>query len=304
MVKKKKKISLFDTINIIIMLAVVLIIIYPLYYTVIASISDGDAVALGQVIWKPVGFTLEAYKQVFAYEELWIGYSNSIIYTIFGTLLTLVMTIPVAYAFSKKYLPYRKVITTIFLIPAYISGGMIPLYLVIKNLRLLDTRLVLILCGGAGVSLYNTLVTRTYFENSIPESLYEAAEIDGAGEFKKFFRIAIPLAKPVIAVIALYVAVGIWNNYMSSLLYVSNDRLYSLQMVLRQVLVLNENILNEAMLNASISADAILDAAMRAKAAYTMKYALVFIASAPLLCIYPFIQKYFVKGVMIGSVKG
>lgn len=299
--KKRKKITLFDTCNLIFMLLVVAIIIYPLYFTVIASFSEPKAVASGEVIWLPVGFTLEAYQHVFEYKQIWVGYKNAVIYTVFGTVFNLILTIPAAYMLSKKYLPGRNGIMVLFMITMYFSGGMVPQYLLMKNLGLLDTSLVLIVSGG--VSVYNLIVTRTYFSTSISGSLFEAAEIDGAGEMKRFITIAIPLAKPIIAVMVLYYAVGHWNNYFSALLYITKPALEPLQTVLRKVLIMNQNALSNSVLAENIDAEAMNAAAQRAYAAYTMKYAMVFIASAPLLIAYPFVQKYFVKGVMIGAVK-
>lgn len=298
---RKRKISIFDFFNTIIMLLMLFVTLYPLYYTVIASLSDPGAVASGEVIWKPVGVTLDAYRQVFAYDAIWTGYANTIYYTVLGTLFSIVLTIPAAYALSKKNMPFRNGIMTAFLITMYFSGGMVPSYLLIKNLGLLDTRMVLIVTGG--VSVYNLIVSRVFFSSSIPETLYEAADIDGAGEYRKFFSIAMPLAKSIMAVMILYYAVAMWNNYFNALLYVSDKKLEPLQMVLRRVLVMNENKLNDALLSGSTDAKELADSVKRSQAAYTMKYAMVFIGSAPLLCAYPFVQKHFVKGVMIGAVK-
>lgn len=299
--RKKKKISLFDLCNTIFMLLVLGITIYPLYYTVIASFSEASAVATGLVVWKPAGFTLDAYKQVFAYKQIWTGYLNTIIYTVLGTVFNMVLTIPAAYVLSKKYLPFRNVLMTLFLITMYFGGGMIPTYLLFKNLGLINTRMSMVIVWG--VSIYNLIVSRVYFSNSISESLYEAADMDGASEFRKFFSIAIPLAKPILAVMVLYYAVGHWNNYFDALLYITERELEPLQLVLRKVLLLNQNALNDVLLKGSMEAEELLDSAKRAYAAYTMKYAMVFIGSAPLLIAYPFVQKYFVKGVMIGAVK-
>ena len=188
-----------------------------------------------------------------------------------------------------------------FLITMYFSGGMVPTYLLIKNLGLINTRLVLVIVSG--ISIYNLIVTRTYFTTSISESIYEASRIDGAGEIRTFLSIALPLAKPIIAVMVLYYAVAHWNDYFNALLYVSDQNLEPLQSVLRRVLIQNQNALDESMMQQSMSAGELLDSAQHAYAAYTMKYTMVFIASAPLLIAYPFVQKYFVKGVMVGAVK-
>ena len=298
--KKKKKTSMFDICNTILMLLLLFITIYPLYFTVIASFSEPSAVASGKVTWKPIGFNLDAYKHVFAYKQIWVGYANTIFYTVLGTLFNIFLTIPAAYALSKKYMPYRKVIMTLFLITMYFGGGMVPTYLLVKNLGLVNTRMVLVILGG--ISVYNMIVTRTFFDTSISESLYEAAEIDGAGELKKFFSIALPLAKSIIAVMVLYYAVGHWNAYFNALIYISDKKLEPLQSVLRRVLILNQDALSDEMME-NLSGDALAQSARRAYIAYTMKYAMVFIASAPLLIAYPFVQKHFVKGVMIGAVK-
>lgn len=299
--KKKKKIGVFDIGNCIFMLFILFITVYPLYFTVIASFSEPSAVATGEVVWRPVGFTLDSYKQVFAYKQIWKGYANTIFYTVLGTVFNLFLTIPAAYAVSKKYLPYRKLLMGFFLLTMYFSGGMVPSYLLVKNLGLINTRAALVLVGG--ISIYNLIVTRTYFMTSISDSIYEAAKIDGAGELKTFLSIALPLAKPIIAVMVLYYAVAHWNDYFNALLYVSDQTLEPLQSVLRRVLIQNQNALDESMMRQSMQPGELVDSAKRAYAAYTMKYTMVFIASAPLLIAYPFVQKYFVKGVMVGAVK-
>lgn len=298
---RKKKHQLFDIVNMVFMLLLLTLTAYPLYYTVIASFSEASAAATGKVIWKPVGLTLEAYEQVFAYRQIWVGYLNTVIYTVLGTVFNILLTIPAAYTLSKKYLPGRRGIMTVFLITMYFGGGMVPTYLLIKSLGLINTRLVLIIVGG--VSVYNLIVARVFFSSSISDSLYEAADIDGASEFRKFASIAIPLSKPILAVMVLYYAVGHWNNYFDALLYISRNNLEPLQLVLRKVLIQNKDALDEALMKKNLTADKMLDSARRAYLAYTMKYAMVFIGSAPLLIAYPFVQKYFVKGVMIGALK-
>lgn len=298
----KKKISIFDMCNTIFMLLVLLVTLYPLYYTVIASFSSANAVASGKVVWWPEGFTTVAYERVFAYKKIWVGYANTIYYTVLGTAFNLFLTIPAAYAMSKKNLPHKNFIMTLFIITMYFGGGMIPTYLLVRNLGLLNTRAVLIILGG--FSVYNFIVTRTYFSNSISESLYEAAEIDGASEFRKFFTIAVPLAKPITAVMLLYYAVSRWNNYFNALIYVTKREYEPLQAVLRRILILNETLHDQLMSSGNATMEELQYAADAAAMAFTMKYAIVFIASAPLLIAYPFVQKYFVGGIMIGAVKG
>jgi len=232
--------------------------------------------------------------------QIWIGYRNTIFYTVLVTLYNLVLTIPAAYVLTKKYLPMRVGIAWYFFITMYFSGGMIPTYIWIKQLGLLNNPLVLII--GAGVSCYNLIVTRQYFDTSIPNELYEAAYIDGASELKTFFTIALPLAKPIVAVMALYYGVGHWNSYYSALIYIKNKQYYPLQLVLRGILLTNELSLNSIEMNADT--ETITYLLYLARLADIMKYGIIFIASAPLLIAYPFVQKHFTKGVMIRSVKG
>lgn len=292
--------KVFLTIVYICIALVVIMCAYPLYLTIIASISDPYDVYSGKVNLLPSGFTLESYQLVFTNKAIWRGYANSVLYTVAGTLFNLFLTIPSAYALSKKRMYGRNFLTTVFLITMYFGGGMIPTYLLYKNLGLIDTRWVLII--GGGISVYNVIVTRTYFQNNIPETLFEAARIDGANEFLVFSKLVLPLSAPIIAVITLYYAVGHWGSYFSAMIYTYDQTLQPLQLVLRNILILNETAYTDAL--ASGDASLIEDAARQAYLALTMKYSLVFIASAPMLIAYPFVQKHFVKGVMVGSLKG
>lgn len=301
-VKNTRSDLVFEIANFTFMVLILLVTAYPLYYTIIASFSEPYDVAKGNVLFWPVGFTVQSYRQVFAYSQIWVGYRNTVFYTILGTLFSLVLTLPAAYTLSKKNLPGRKIITVYFLITMFFSGGLVPTYLLVRNLGLINTWYVLIILGG--FSVYNMIITRVYFSSTIPEDIYEAAKIDGASDFRQFFTIALPLAVPVIAVITLYYSVGNWNAYFSALLYITRKELEPLQLVLRRVLIMNELALNEALLQNALPPGQLLDSVQRAYSAYTMKYAVVFIASLPLLVLYPFIQKYFVKGIMIGSLKG
>ena len=278
-----------------------LLCFYPLYFTVIASVSDPYAVYTGKISFAPVGFTLESYQEVMKNSQIWQGYLNTIIYTVFGTLFNLTLTIPGAYALSKQRMFGRGFLMMIFVFTMYFSGGMVPTYIMYKNMNLIDTRLILCIVGG--VSVYNLIVTRTYFQNSISEELYEAARIDGASEMRIFWNFALPLAGPIIAVIALYYAVSHWSSYFNAMIYVTKTSYQPLQLVLRRILIMNENAFAEAM-SGDVSEDALQLALRRTYLATTMKYALVFIASAPMLIAYPFVQKFFVKGVMVGSLKG
>lgn len=298
-VKERSKVHLFDFVNYALMAVVLIIMLYPLYFVLIASFSDPYAVSKGQISFYPIGFTFEGYQNILASRQIWIGYRNSILYTLFGTLFNLILTIPSAYVLSKRTLPGRKFFNWFFLFTMYFSGGLIPTYLLIRDLELIDTPWVLIVLGG--VSVYNLIVARVYFSANIPEEIYEAAKIDGASDFTMFFRIALPLSAPIIAILSLYYGVGRWNSYFDALMYTSSIVLQPLQIILRNILILNET----SLLTIDVMSDAQIElAARRAYMAQSMKYSLVFISSAPLLIAYPFIQKHFVKGVMIGSLKG
>lgn len=293
--------KIFGIVNTLLLLVITFLILYPLYFTIIASVSEPSEVVGGKVVFWPKGFSLDSYKAVFKEKSIWSGYRNSILYTLLGTLLNLILTIPAAYALSKKNMRFRRVINTYFVFTMFFSGGMLPGYLLVKDLGLINKPYTLIVLGG--LSVYNVIVARTYFMSSIPESIYEAAEIDGCSEFGKFFKIAIPLAKPIIAVITLYYAVGRWNDYFTSLIFISDSDYFPLQLVLRNILQ-GSQVKLSAMDTSSMASEELLYLIKQANLAEAMKYAVIFIASLPMLIIYPFIQKYFVKGVMVGSVKG
>lgn len=298
---KLKSDKTFTVVNYTLLAILTLIILYPLYFTVIASISEPYEVVSGNVVLWPKGFTLESYAQIFHNEEIWTGFRNSTLYTVFGTMMSLILTIPAAYALSKKNLWGRGIITTYFVIIMYFSGGLLPTYLVVRDLGLLNQPYTLVIIGS--FSVYNMVVARTYYQSSIPESLYEAAEIDGCSGFGQFFRIAIPLSKPIIAVIALYYAVGRWNDFYNSLVYITNSDYYSLQQILRNILLESQNALS-AVNGDTMSSEEMAYFMRRAYLAEAMKYAIIFVSSLPMLLIYPLVQKHFVKGVMVGSVKG
>ena len=291
---------LFNSVNMLLTLLVTAVMAYPLYFILIASFSDPFKVYNGTVTWLPQGFTLEAYVNILRYDIIWTGYRNTIFYTVFGTFYNLALTIPAAFVLSRRQLPLHTPISWFFFITMYFGGGLIPTYMLYDQLGLLNSPLAMVL--GTGVSCYNLIVSRQYFSSSIPDELQDAARIDGASDIRFFFRIALPLAAPIIAVMGLYYSVGHWNSYFSALIYLTNSRLFPLQLVLRNILILNQN----AMANMSYDDDLelVASAARQAYMANSMKYALILVASAPLLGLYPFIQKYFVKGVMIGSVKG
>lgn len=291
----------FDIVNLTLLMILLVLLLYPLFFTVVASLSEPSEVVKGNVVFWVKGFTLESYQMAFNESRIWRGYANSLFYTAFGTLFNLCLTIPAAYFVSKKELPGRQIINVYFLITMYFSGGLIPTYLIMKQIHMIDQWYSLIFIGG--LSVYNMIITRVYFQTALPGELYEAAYIDGAGDFRTFFGIALPLAKPIIAVIALYYSVGHWNGYFNALIYVSNPDYQPLQIVLRSILLLNETALGALDPN-SMDEAMVIALTRRTYLASTMKYALIFIASAPLLIAYPFVQKYFVKGALIGSLKG
>ena len=298
--KKRRRMSGFD-IGVTVMLAMALvIIIYPLYFTIIASVSDPVATARGRVFLFPVGFTFEAYHNVIENQSIWTGYRNTIIYTVFGTCFNLFLTIPAAYALSKRELPCGKALVWVFMFTMYFSGGMIPTYLVVKQLGLINTWYALIMLGG--VNIFNLVVTRNYYQTTIPRELFEAAAVDGCQDAGAFFRIALPLSGSIIAVMTLFYGVGHWNDFFNGLIYLSREKYYPLQLILRGILLQSQNAIEN--LGTSATDEEVLDAMRRVMLAESMKYAVIFIASFPVMIAYVFVQKYFVKGVMLGAVKG
>ena len=278
-----------------------LIVLYPLYFVVIASFSEPSEVVMGRVVFWIKGFTLDAYRQIFKSDEIWVGYRNTICYTLIGTLLSLCITMPAAYAMSRKKMWFKNFFSIFFVIPMYIGGGMLPLYLLIKNLGLLNqwhTQIIVV-----AFSIYNMIVALIFFQTSIPDSLFEAAEVDGCSQFRQFGMIALPLSKPILAVIALYYAVGRWNDWFTTLIYISKKEYYSLQFTLRNILLSASNALSGT--DARQIGEAEYEYLVRkAYMAEAMKYGIILIAALPMLIIYPFVQKHFVKGVMVGSLKG
>lgn len=269
-------------------------ILYPLIYILSSSFSSGAAVSSGRVLFLPVDFSTKGYEIIFGYKLVWTGYKNTIIYTVVATMLNLILTTCAAYPLSRKDFIGRNFYMTLFMIIMFFSGGMIPNYILMSKLNLTNTRWAIILSGG--ISVTNMIIMRTYFINSIPSDLFDAARIDGTTDWGYLFRIVLPLSRAIIAVILLYYAVAHWNSYFNAMLYIRDQNLYPLQMVLR-------DILNASRVDLSQIDDAELLAAMTG-AADLIKYALIVVATVPILCAYPFVQKYFEKGVMIGSVKG
>lgn len=291
---------IFDVCNTSILILLSLICLYPIYFTIIASFSDPALVIKGEIYLTIKGFTLESYQEVMRYKSIFSGYRNSIIYTALGTMWNLLVMIPAAYALSKPHLKGRKFLMLFFMFTMYFSGGMIPTYLLLKNMGLINNPLVLILPGA--VSVYNMLITRTFFESNFSESLAESARIDGAGELRIFLQIALPLSGAIIAVMALYHGVGRWNNYFDALLYIRDGNYYPLQLVMHQILNTTQN--SGAGNSGNMSPEAMAELARKQRMAQTMRYSLVILANIPVLVAYPFVSKHFVRGVMIGAVKG
>ena len=287
--------KVFEVINCIFLALIACIILYPLIYVISASFSDAMSVTSGKMWLWPVDLTLENYEQVFKNDNIMRGYRNSLIIMLSGTALNLVMTILAAFPMSRRDLWGRDVMMKLMTFCMFFSGGLIPTYLLVgKTLKLMNNWLALILPGA--ISVYNMIIMRTYFSTSIPYELHEAAEIDGCSPVGTLMRIVLPLSGPIIAVIGLYYAVGHWNSYFSALLYINQENIQPLQLYLRKVLTANN-----AQALMEMGADEAARAAMRAE---TIKYSVIVVSSIPMLLIYPFVQKFFVKGVMIGSVKG
>lgn len=275
--------------------------LYPLLYVISASFSDVDAVNAGKLVLWPVGFNVEGYEFVFQYRDIWIGYANTIFYTVVGTLLNLAVTLPCAYALSCQEVVGKNKIMIFFMITMYIGGGLVPNYLNMKSFGLIDTRAVLIIVGA--LSVYNMIVARTFFATSIPNELKEAAKIDGSNDFGIFARIVMPLSKAITAVMVLYYGVAHWNAYFSAMIYLDDRSKYPLQMILREILLQSKLVEELATSSSLTEAEALMYEAL-ADAAELVKYCTIVIASLPMMIIYPKLQKFFEKGVMIGSIKG
>ena len=297
-VKRCREDVIFDTVIFIILTLILFVVAYPLYWVIISSFSDPTAVSAGKVLLRPIGFTLKGYAEVFKNSQVMRGFFNSIVITFVGVCVNLAVTLPTAYALSRDNFSGKKPITIFYMITMFFGGGMIPTYLVVKNMQLLNTIWALVLPGC--LSVYNMIVARTFFKSNISEELYEAGEIDGCTQSRFFFQIALPLSKAIIAIMVLYYGVGHWNSYFSALLYISDQDKYPLQLVLRNILITNQTALSQTATTAAARAalqeqQQLID---------VMKYSLIIISSVPVLIMYPLVQKHFVKGVMIGSVKG
>ncbi len=279
-------------INSLFLLLFLVIIAYPLLFVISASFSAGSATMSLSLI--PKQFSMAGYEAVFKYSDIWVGYRNSLLYMVLGTGLSLFMTVLLAYPLSRGDFAGRQVIMVVCMVTMYFSGGLIPTYLVVRKLGMLNTRWAILLPGC--LSVYNTIVMRTYFKSSIPGELLESSQLDGCGNIRYMLSILLPLSGPILAVIGLFYAVGQWNAYFDAMIYVSTRREYfPLSLFLREILVLNTQDIDQLDINTMMALE---------ERRNVMKYAVIVVASLPVMIIYPFVQRFFVKGVMIGAVKG
>lgn len=276
------------------MLVILVIVGYPLIYVLSSSLSSPAAVLSGRVVLLPVDLSLEGYVTVFKNKDIGIGYFNSFRYMVIGTAFNVAMTMIAAYPLSRKDTPFRAILMFLFTFTMFLSGGLIPNYILMRSLKLIDTLWVMVIPGV--ISVYNMILARTFIQNNIPQELLEAAQIDGCSDLRYFFSIVLPLSKAVIAVIALYYAVGHWNAYFDAFIYLNTRKFYPLQLFLREILVANAY-------DPSVDVDPEL-LVKRQGLADLLKYSLIVVATAPMMMVYPLAQRYFIKGVMIGSLKG
>ena len=272
-----------------------IIVLYPFVYIISCSFSSGQALISGKVTLFPVDPTLDGYRAILEYRDIWTGFANSFLYTISGTLIGLVLTILAAYPLSRSSLVGRKPIMMLFLITMLFNGGLVPNYMLILNLGLMNTIWAVIL--PMTLSAYNVIVARTFFISSIPNELHESAELDGCGEFRFLISIVLPLSKAIMAVLVLWIAIGIWNSYFNPMIYLNDKKKYPLQLILREILLMANVDFTKAAANPELYYK-------NQQLSEILRYGTIIISALPLMILYPFIQKYFVQGVMIGSVKG
>ncbi len=282
---------LFNYLIAIVLGILALLVIYPLYFIIIASFSDPDAVLGGKVILYPIGINFDGYVKIIQRTDVWQGYLNTIIYTILTVIISLAITIPAGWALSRKNLFGKKFLMVYFIIPMFFGGGLIPFYNVMSNLHLINSIWSIVL--PASLSVWNLFMCKTFFESSIPQGLIEAAKIDGAGHFRTFAMVVVPISQAIIAVMALYYAIGQWNSYFNAMIFLQNQNKYPLQLVLKEILLASESTVGG-------SGETILE---QYRLANQIKYVSVIVSSLPVLMLYPFVQKYFEQGVMIGSLK-
>lgn len=298
-IKETRTDRLFLLCNYVFVTIALLAVTYPLLYIVSASISNPKLVASGEMWLWPKDITFEGYKRVFNSRQIWNGYANTIVYTLMGTAVNLLVTLPAAYALSRKDFVFRNFFMGMFMVTMFFGGGLVPTYLLVKQLGMINTMWALIIPSAA--SIWNIVVTRTFFQSAIPTELQEAAQMDGCTNLRLFIRIVLPLSLPIIAVMALFYGVGHWNSYFSALIYLNDSGKYPLQLVLRQILVLQEM---SAQGGTMVDAATATAANTKAEIAALVKYAVIIVSTLPVIAVYPFLQRYFVQGVLIGSLKG
>jgi putative aldouronate transport system permease protein len=284
---------LFDICNYTLISILVLLVLYPLYFVLTASVTDPDLVYSGKLLFFPEHITLDGYKRLLAESSIWLGFSNSLWYTLTGTAINVVLTITAGYVLSRSDLIGRNVFMFLLVFTMFFGGGLIPSYLLVKELHMLDTTWAMIIPNA--VSVFNVIIVRTFFQTNIPGELLESAQMDGCSNLKFFWKIAIPLALPIVAVIVLFYAVGHWNSYFQALIYLKSNAKQPLQIILRNILIMNEGSDMQGMLDGSQE---------QQKRMELMKYGIIIISSLPVMVLYPFLQRYFVKGTLVGSVKG
>lgn len=292
--RKTKGDLLFDILNYSVLTIGMLLILYPLYFVFIASFSDPNQIYSGDIWLFPKGLTLDGYERIFSDSTIWIGYGNSLLYAIVGTAISVMLTLMAAYPLSRKDFVGRGVFMWFFVFTMFFGGGLIPTYLLIKDLNMINTIWALVVPGAAGV--FNIIIVRTFFQSTIPDEMREAAFIDGCSNTRFFLGMVLPLSKPIIAVMVLYHVVSFWNGFFDAMIYLHEETKFPLQLVLRNILVQNQ-------VNSSMMID-VESYAAKLRVTELIKYGVIIIASLPLLILYPFLQRYFVKGVMIGSIKG
>ncbi|MDL2328064.1 carbohydrate ABC transporter permease [Ruminococcaceae bacterium OttesenSCG-928-A11] len=299
-IKESRGDKVFNVIVYIVLAIILVVVAYPLWFVLMASISDPDAVNSGRMILFPKGITFEGYKYVFQNAEIMTGYRNTLFYTVLGTSLNLVVTLPAAYALSRRDFFGNKFFTFMFLFTMYFSGGLIPTYMLITQTLHMDNTIWVMIIPGA-TSMTNIIICRTFFRSNIPDEMREAAEIDGCSNVRMFFSIVLPLSAAIIAVMALFFGIVHWNSYFNAMMYISpnNKELYPLQLVMRDMLLQTQYMVTQLMEGGELG-----DWIELQRRVNLMKYGLIVVASVPVLVIYPFVQKYFVKGVMVGAVKG
>ncbi len=286
--------KIFFLFSMIILTSLLILVSYPIIFVLSASFSSGNAVSSGKVLLWPVEFSLDGYKAVFRNPNIVRSFFNTVMYTLAGTIINVAMAMITAYPLSRRDLKGRHLIMFIFTITMFFSGGLIPTYILIKDLKMIDTFAAMVIPGA--LSVYNMIVTRTFIQSNIHDELLEAAKIDGCGDISFLVKIVVPLSKAVIAVVSLFSAVAHWNTYFNAMIYLNTKSKFPIQIILREILIMNQIDLNMVM-------DPELQIAL-SNLADVLKYALIVVATVPILCVYPFIQKYFVKGVMLGSIKG